>query len=37
MLPSVSGIVGLRDEEDKSIEGYVQGIENLVDSLKGQK
>lgn len=34
---SVSGIVGLRDEEDKSIEGYVQGIENLVDSLKGQK
>lgn len=33
---SVSGIVALRDE-DKSIEGYVQGIENLVDSLKGQK
>lgn len=34
---SVSGIVALRDEDDKSIEGYVQGIENLVDSLKGQK
>ncbi len=34
---SVSGIVALRDEADKSIEGYVQGIENLVDSLKGQK
>lgn len=34
---SVSGIVALRDENDKSIEGYVQGIENLVDSLKGQK
>lgn len=34
---SVSGIVALRDEEDKTIEGYVQGIENLVDSLKGQK
>lgn len=34
---SVSGIVALRDEEDKSIEGYIQGIENLVDSLKGQK
>ncbi len=34
---SISGIVALRDEEDKSIEGYVQGIENLVDSLKGQK
>ena len=34
---SVSGIVALRDEDDKSIEGYVQGIENLVDSLKGLK
>lgn len=34
---AVSGIVALRDEEDKSMEGYVQGIENLVDSLKGQK
>lgn len=34
---SISGIVALRDEDDKSIEGYVQGIENLVDSLKGQK
>ena len=34
---SVSGIVALRDDEDKSIDGYVQGIENLVDSLKGQK
>lgn len=34
---SVSGIVALRDEEDKSIEGYVQGIENVVDSLKGKR
>ena len=34
---SVSGVVALRDEDDKSVEGYVQGIENLVDSLKGQK
>lgn len=34
---SVSGIVALRDKDDKTIEGYVQGIENLVDSLKGQK
>ena len=34
---SVSGIVALRDNRDKSIDGYVQGIENLVDSLKGQK
>lgn len=34
---SVSGIVALRDNKDKSLDGYVQGIENLVDSLKGQK
>ncbi len=34
---SVSGIVALRDEKNKSITGYVQGIENLVDSLKGQE
>ena len=34
---SVSGIVALRDKQDRSIDGYVQGIENLVDSLKGQK
>lgn len=34
---SVSGIVALRNNEEKSVEGYVQGIENLVDSLKGQK
>ncbi len=34
---SVSGLVALRDNRDKSIDGYVQGIENLVDSLKGQK
>lgn len=34
---SISGIVALRDKEEKSIESYVQGIENLVDSLKGQK
>lgn len=33
---AVSGIVALRDEDNKNIEGYVQGIENLVDSLKGQ-
>lgn len=34
---AVSGIVALRDEGDRSTEGYVQGIENLTDSLKGQK
>lgn len=34
---SVSGIVALRDEDEKSMKGYVQGIENLADSLKDQK
>lgn len=34
---AVSGIVALRDEKDKKMDGYVQGIENLLDSLKGQK
>lgn len=34
---AISGIVALRDKDNKSIEGYVQGIENLVDSLKGQR
>ena len=32
---AVSGIVALRNENDRNIESYVQGIENLVDSLKG--
>lgn len=34
---SISGIVSLRDDQNTDIENYVQGIENLVDSLKGQK
>lgn len=34
---SVSGLVALRDNEKKNTEEYVQGIENLVDSLKGQQ
>lgn len=34
---AVSGIVARRDEKNKNIESYVQGIENLVDSLRGQK
>lgn len=34
---AVSGIVALRDDGERSVESYVQGIENLVDSLKGQK
>lgn len=33
---AVSGIVALRDDQNTSIEGYVQGLENLVDSLTGQ-
>lgn len=36
-IAAVSGIVALRDEENFSIESYVQGIENLVDSLRGMK
>ena len=35
-VSSVSGIVALRDENAKSMENYVQGIENLVDALQGQ-
>lgn len=34
---AVSGIVALRDAENKDIENYVQGIENLVDSLQGKR
>lgn len=34
---AVSGIVALRNETDRKIEEYVQGIENLVDSLKDQE
>lgn len=35
-ISSVSGVVALRDENEKSMESYVQGIENLVDALQGQ-
>lgn len=34
---AVSGIVALRNETERKIEDYVQGIENLVDSLKDQE
>lgn len=34
---AVSGVVALRDEKNPPIKGYVQGLENLVDSLAGQK
>lgn len=36
-VSAISGIVALRDNEEKTTKGYVQGIENLVDSFKGQK
>lgn len=36
-ISSVSGIVSLRNEEEFMIDSYVQGIENLVDSLQGMK
>lgn len=36
-ISSVSGIVSLRNEEEFTIDSYVQGIENLVDSLQGMK
>ena len=36
-ISSVSGIASLRNEKDKSIEKYVQGIEHLVDSLQGKQ
>lgn len=36
-ISSVSGIVSLRNDEHSTIDSYVQGIENLVDSLRGMK
>ncbi|WP_313638302.1 ATP-binding protein [Paenibacillus sp.] len=35
-VSSVSGIVALRDGDMKGMPSYVQGIENMVDSLRGQ-
>lgn len=34
---SVSGIVAIRDKKEKNIAAYVQGLENLVDSLKDER
>lgn len=34
---SVSGVVSLRDAAASGAVGYVQGIENLTDSMRGQK
>lgn len=36
-VSSISGVVALRDGDEKKIESYVQGIENLTDALRGQK
>lgn len=36
-IASVSGIVALRNDDESSVESYVQGIENLVDSLRGMR
>lgn len=33
----ISGVVALRDENDMTMESYVQGLENLVDSLHGER
>jgi Predicted ATPase len=35
-VSSISGIVALRDGKEKDVMAYVQGIENLVDSLRNQ-
>lgn len=36
-ISAISGIVSLRSKEEKDITKYVQGIENLTNSLKGKK
>ena len=36
-IASISGIVSPRDDNETDIKKYVQGIENLVDSLRGKK
>ena len=36
-VAAVSGIVGLRNKNDRQLNSYVQGIENLTDSLKGKQ
>lgn len=36
VVSSVSGIASLRDEKEKTIDTYVQGLEHLVDSLQGK-
>ncbi len=36
-ISSISGVVALRDKNDKDFTSYVQGIENLVNSTIGKK
>lgn len=36
-ISSVSGVVAMRNKDTHDVSSYVQGIENLVDSLRGQK
>jgi len=36
-ISSVSGVVALRDKNEKNIISYVQGIENMVNSTRGKK
>lgn len=36
-VSSVSGVVALRDKDEKNILSYVQGIENLINSTRGKK
>jgi Predicted ATPase len=36
-ITSISGIASLRNEKENSYEKFVQGIENLVDSLQGRE
>ena len=37
VVSSVSGIASIRDEKEKSIDRYIQGLEHLVDSLQGKE
>lgn len=36
-ISAVSGIVTLRNKDDKQVTAYVQGIENLTDALRGKQ
>ncbi len=36
-VTSISGIASLRNEKEKNLEKYVQGIEHIVDSMQGRE